>query len=631
MQADRKKGVSALATVLTALSVFGILTASVGQLAMERLRGTSRSNLQLRAKYATSYGLERVLSYLDTHIQYDNNGNVLQITPVDVTDFQNQHTNVTLTHDTETRYSARLHANLIGPGVLIAPDGTQVAPGQIYIEMVGQVGETAGRVNTRHSGAMGHIGIQEYPYAVLADGPITMVNSTVDTYASRLTMNHGPLPPEYTYLNPVVAPQFAGVGRLASNARIRAFNFSSNTQINGTLAYGAGADPVAALNITGGSNPTTATPLAQPIFLTKYKPPVSPASVNTVHTVTGPGSQLIWTPGTHYRNLTVSNGAEVVLRATTPGTNTFYVSESLLLNNNARLRVEPFGTPGTDEHRDCRIKLYIGDQLQVVNSEINPSAAAPNLPDRTFSYSLNIFGVGRGGPLGHSTFTFNNSRVYALLAGSRLNIEASNQSHVYGAIKARKVTFTDSRMHYDASVNHTQVRSTLWGLVSWTLQGVSDYAGADLFIDLGAGDAAAAVAGAGAITDAAVGSPDAASPAGAATGDAVGDAAAVPHAAATGDAAADAATPTDAAANADAAATDAAATDAAATDAAATDAAATDAATTDAAATDAVGDAATDAAATGDAAYDAAATDAVATGDAVYDAVGCPGPNTHCP
>ncbi len=649
MKSHFQRGVSALATVLTALSVFAILTASVGQLAIERLRGTSRSNIQVRAKYATTYGIERVCQFLETHVSYDNPNNSLNIAPIDYNNFQTNHTLVPLSQDPESRYTARLFSNLNGTASITAPDGVVIAPGQIYIQMLGQVGEQIAKVSSRHSGTMAHIGIQEFPYAVLSDGPITISNSTINAYASALTSVPGPLNATYA-ANSNPPGIFSGIARLASNSRLNSIVLN-NSNVDGTLHFGSGGDPAAALNITG-SSPAAGTALAQPIFLTKYKPPVSPSAATAVATVSGAGNSLVINAGTYYSSVNVSNGATLTLHATQPGTNNFYFSESLLLTD-ATLRLD-LASPA----ENCRIKVYIGDRLVARNSLINPYErdATTNLATQGWSYSLQLFGVGRGGPLGHSEIELDNSTCCALIAGSKTNVKVTGGSHFYGAVKAKSFELTNSNLYYDAAVTLANVRRTLWGLVSWTLQGVSDYQGESLFIELGGGAAAAAAIGPAALGPATAASLGAAGDAvTAAAGGAAGDAAAINAAAATADAAAAPAAAT--ATAADAAAATATAADAATTTATAADAAAattadaaaaaatavTDAVATSAATTTADAAAATtaDAAAVGDAAATAAAGDAVGdavsgsttVGNAGYDAFyyTCPGPNTHCP
>ncbi len=535
-----RRGVSALATVLTALSVFAILTASVGQLALERLRGTSRSNIQLRAKYATVYGLERILAYLDGNITYDDANNEMVLTPIDVADFEANHTNVSLQTDTETRYSARLYDNLQGTSSYTAPDGTVVAPGQVYIQMVGQVGENVARVNTRHSGVMGHIGIQEHNHAAMCNSNISLNNTKVDMYASSFMNNNtGPLSYDQTknFENPSGTKFFPDKAPVATNGRVQAVRLLNNSVVNGSVYIGAGGTPASAIvpfpPPAGAITNTTGT-LANTVFLTKYKPPVSPYDVpdgnvtlaaDTTYDAMDQGPNP--PPSQAHDAVTVDSGQTLTLRARFRGSNSFYFKDALVLKSGSRLNLQlyddgpwtPWGS-GIDIHPSlqiagysttpghaqmCRIKVYIGRLFRAeegVKINSNVGAVGTDFQSYTWPFSLNLFGVGEGGPQSKTTFEFLGTDIldpakrveaYALISGSKSDI-VMEETEFYGAIKANSLSATNSNIHFDAAVTKPNVRRSTWGRVSWTLQGVSDYAGESLLIDLTGVVGAAAVA-----------------------------------------------------------------------------------------------------------------------------------------
>jgi len=533
-----RRGVSALATVLTALSVFAILTASVGQLALERLRGTSRSNIQLRAKYATVYGLERILAYLDGNITYDDANNEMVLTPIDVADFEANHTNVSLLTDTETRYSARLYDNLQGTSSYTAPDGTVVAPGQVYIQMVGQVGENVARVNTRHSGVMGHIGIQEHNHAAMCNSNISLNNTTVDMYASSF-MNNNTGPLNYTqtvdFENPIGTKFFPNKAPVATNGRVQAVRLQNNSVVNGTVFIGAGGTPASAVVQDGTSSITNATAtLANTVFLTKYKPPVSPYDVpdgnitlaaDTTYDAMDQGPNP--PPAQAYDAVTVNSGQTLTLRARFRGSNSFYFKDALVLRSNSRLNLQLYddgpwdpwdssgivipnlptdlritgSSPTVGHAQMCRIKVYIGrlflaEEGAKINS--NDGVVGTDFQSYTWPFSLNLFGVGEGGPQSKTTFQFTGTnalpvQAHALVSGSKSDIVMTH-TDFHGAIKANSLAATNSKIHFDAAVTKPNVRRSTWGRISWTLQGVSDYAGESLLIDLTGVVGAAAVA-----------------------------------------------------------------------------------------------------------------------------------------
>src|ERR1017187_1084883 len=70
----------ALFTVLVSLVIFALFTAAIGELAIERMRGSSRSILQQRATYAAEAGFVEATEYLEGQMQYGSpDGNHVQI------------------------------------------------------------------------------------------------------------------------------------------------------------------------------------------------------------------------------------------------------------------------------------------------------------------------------------------------------------------------------------------------------------------------------------------------------------------------------------------------------------------------------------------------------------------------
>jgi hypothetical protein len=517
---NRKRGMSALFTVLVFLTIFAIFTSAVGNLAIQRMRSSSRAVLQQRATYACEAGFVLATEYLEKQINYANSANSLTFGPLNTAAFNAAHTKMPLTSDPEVKVTVRIISNLMGPANITGPDGVNIDPGQVYITTLGQVGDGLAPASSRHLGGLATLGTQNYPYAIQCEGPIAVNNTRISTFTSFDTTDpNTPLPMfwEYhtirarlvmTWRGPRVritrttkpnALAGGGVGdgsnvfdttaagesifpeqaRLASNARVNAINVT-NSRIDGNLNYGPGGTAssvsVAPAGFNWSAKPTPPAPAAlpAPLYISKYKPPVDPTTVSAVHN----GGSLTLTSGRYYRDITMTGGT-LTLNCNQPGTNDFYVSRNMILNGvNVRL---------TGVNKDTRAKFYVGSRLTLNSCAVNRECGSfyPQVTEcNSWPFNLSFLGCGGGGnasgPGGQTIVNVtNNSDVWALFAGSSMNVTMSN-SQYGGAMKCAAVNMTGCTMFYDVGVNGNipgvyDVSQTLWGRVAWTMTGVTDY------------------------------------------------------------------------------------------------------------------------------------------------------------
>lgn len=528
-----KRGMSAIFTVLVAITMFAIFTAAVGNLAIQRMRGSSRGILQQRANYACEAGFVMATEWLEQQIRYSDTANTLTFNPVDPTNFNLTHTNVSLTSDPEVRVTVRITANLFGANNITGPDAVNIEPGQVYISTLGVVGGSVAPATSRHLGGLASLGTQNFPYAIQCEGPIVLDNSNVSTFSSfdsRVGHAGTPIPmfwqyhklgvrrrfgipvgPKLTTYNNALASGGAGAGggplmpsnfvnsaRIVSNSRVNAITLN-NSLVDGPLYFGPGGNPATAVSVSipqiwvaQAPQPSTA-----PLYLTKYKPPVDPSTVTRDHL----GGNLAVSPGTYYRDVKM-NGGTLTLNCG-PGTNTFYFARDVELNN------VDVVIPNPD--LSTRAKVYVGSKLLMDRCWVNRECGSWNpLKTECHSWSFNLLflGCGAGGiassPSGQTIVNITNSDAWCLLAGSSMNVTLNNSSFG-GAIKCNALNMTDSNMWYDVGVNANtngiDLSRTLWGRVSWTMSGVTDY-GDSLYNlaqsgGLGAAGCAAAAAGMG--------------------------------------------------------------------------------------------------------------------------------------
>jgi hypothetical protein len=517
---NRKRGMSALFTVLVFLAVFAIFTSAVGNLAIQRMRSSSRAVLQQRATYACEAGFVLATEFLEKQITYANAANQLTFGPLNTAAFNAAHTKMPLTSDPDVKVTVRIISNLMGPANITGPDGVNIDPGQVYITTLGQVGDGLAPASSRHLGGLATLGTQNYPYAIQCEGPITLNNTRISTFTSfDVTDPNTPLPMfwEYhtirarlvfTWRGPRVritrttkpnALAGGGVGdgtnvfdttiagesifpekaRLASNARVNAINVT-NSRIDGTLSYGPGGSAssvsITPSTLNWSAKPTAPapTPLPAPLYISKYKPPVDPTSVSAIHS----GGSLTLGPGRYYRDITM-NGGTLTLNCSQGGTNDFYVSRNMVLNN---VNVVLSGLV----NKDTRAKFYVGSKLTLNKCAVNRECGSfyPQVTEcKSWPFNLSFLGCGGGGnassPSGQTMVNITNSSdVWALFAGSSMNVTVAN-SQIGGAMKCAAVNMTSSTMFYDVGVNGNaagyDVSQTLWGRVAWTMTGVTDY------------------------------------------------------------------------------------------------------------------------------------------------------------
>lgn len=531
----RRRGISPLFIVLCALSIFAIFTAAVSQMAIERVRGTSRTLLQQRANYACEAGFIWATEWLEQQITYDNANNAMSfntITPATVAAFNNAHTNVSLTYDTDTNVTVRITANMANndptAAAIPGPDGVLVQPGQVYIQTLATVGGDLAPASSRHLGGFANLGTQNFPYAIQSEGPIVLGGTRVSTYSSYdITKPSRILEYFWTYhwvkenktsgihtgwslknsAIPVNANHsvFPAAARIISNSRVKAI-VMTNSHVDGPVFFGPGGVLSAAVQEIPANSSSTeldAPPVhpaesANPLYITKYKPPTDPNLVTGSST----GGINSITAGTYYKDFTL-NGGTLDLVTTTGGTNEFYFTHSLNLNG-VRLTID-----GGHPSINTRCKIYVGNKLNMTNCAINRSDGTWNGSDWTsdsgsappyystnyladgWSFNLEFMGVGSGSTATNAAgrtvvnITGGNSAISALFSGSSMDFNM-NGGTLGGAIKCGSVNITNANVFYDVAVNldgqaipgyqtPPNVRDSLWGHVSWTLQGVTDY------------------------------------------------------------------------------------------------------------------------------------------------------------
>ena len=511
---------SALFTVLCALAVFAIFTAAVASMVIERVRGTKRGVLQKRANYACEAGFVLATEWLEQQINYNNAANSLTFAPmIDATNFNNLHTNITLANDKLTLLTVRITSNMLPPAAgpasaITGPNGVLIQPGQVYVQTVATVGGDLAPASSRHLGGFASLGTQNFPYAIMCEGPINLTNTNLLTYTSydlgkpnqalcefweyhTLEADWFPVPKLKLKHNgncvhngggmPGGGSLFPGQARVLSNGRVKAVTLN-NSKVDGQLFCGAGVAPAAAITTSPAQSwvpPPAAS--AFPIFITKYKPPMEP---NSAWGNCGGGTV---NPGVYYKTCNVSGGT-LTFNCSQPGANEFYFSESMILNG-VNVRV-------ASANVNSRAKIYVGKQLTMNNCNVNmlrqkegngagPGTGKSPLWKKAQNWDFNIefLGVGGGGvatnPTGQTKVNITGGSVLALFAGAAMDFNMSG-GEFHGAIKCNSVNMTGVNMWYDVGVNANAITNSLWGRVSWTMTGVTDYGDA-LYLEALAG------------------------------------------------------------------------------------------------------------------------------------------------
>jgi hypothetical protein len=563
-------------TVIVFLSIFAMFTAAAGELAIERLHGTNRAYLQQRANYGCQVGFLMATEWLEAQINYNPSLNTMTLGTIDPNPYNATHSQIPLAADPETLVTSRIYSNLNNTVPAVGPDEVMIEPGQLYIQTVATVGAMCVPATSAHMGGFATAGTQDFPDGILANSKIVLSNSTIQTYLSATDKVQGPIAAFYSLqqdaANAPVAmaagypnSTLAQAARVCTNGRTPgSVSLLNGSTIYGNVTIGAGGSPGSAVTYTGGSsiNPasgSTVVPAGAPLFLAKYKPPVPLDDPSVISTPVVGGSISV-TAGTFYKDLTVNSGTLTLVPTQNQGSNDFLFG-NLTLNNSRLVLTNPnpggcnptfpgAGPPPSGLNPSlAHYKVYIGNNLNVTGSIVNDAyayyigsddvgdvpggplgaAAPPFCPVDTsvdghlagkygamWSYSLNFFGVGSGGPLGNCNMNISSSRVFALLGGAVTNVTITGcggnmpgipaiknhstgvitPAHLgcspygfYGGIKANTVTLTDSNLFYDDAVQIGTPNLTppsvaaggdspataLWGRVSWSMQGVTDY------------------------------------------------------------------------------------------------------------------------------------------------------------
>lgn len=495
------RGVSAVAIVLLLTSSLMLLMAGVSELATQRYRAVTGDTFDTKARYAAYAGAQFALLNLTLNPDYTITGATYGMPGEAGTAFT-----ITVTNN----YSSA--TPVAGPG------GISIPAGMCYIQSEGTTLQ-GGRAFALATATLAYRGDAYFNHAALAQGQVSLDNSFVDAYWSYVEYPAG----TWTYYQYGDGSPQAGQpggpaenGNLGSNSTRNAIVLSNGSEVWGVPVVG----PLSTLGDAFVNDGTCTTKPPQVGTSTKrvarYRPPMNPALATTAITVPS-GATVTLPPDAAYTDVHVMPGGTLVLQSGVyMFTGNFTVEGDVTMTYAA----EPVNTdPAT---------LYLGGNVNVsATGQVNPNG----IPQ-----SVRLAAMGSGTPNSRVVLNADGAQMWCLMGGRGLDVNLSNNTHVYGGIVANTVNMTNnSWIHYDRNL----YGNGQGGLATWSMLGMVEDEKED--IDFGSGGAAAGPAG-GAAVAAAGGPAAAAGPGPAAAGPAAGGGDAVgPGDAGGGDAAGDAA------------------------------------------------------------------------------------------
>lgn len=329
-------------------------------------------------------------------------------------------------------YIVDVTRNDLGVSSSVAPDGTQVPPGTIYLHATGYASQGMTRVvtalATRSDGRL-------FRYAVFgSNGVSTSGGTVVDAWDSAL----GPYGPS------TLVPDGADVGTNATSAG--ALSFGGGTRIEGDLYVGPGADPTVAIaGADAASGTVNVNPSRVPLAL--LSPPSSEApSSGSVKVANGQTRTLA--PGT-YGDLTVSGGVLTLTGGTYAFTAGRSASGSILVKGGGVIKVAPGAGP-------VRV-FFSGSWDSQGGAIINPSGLASNL---VFVAAPSVTSV---------TLVGNTDATYGFYAPTA-DLKITGGSDIAGGLVGASVRISSSTgIHFDAGLLDLV---DLRGVSEWGLSGI---------------------------------------------------------------------------------------------------------------------------------------------------------------
>lgn len=354
-------------------------------------------------------------------------------------------TRATLDENGRLYFSVRVLDNRSGSTAVKSPEGTDVAPGEAYIRALGEVQIESGR--GAHSidsskAVLAVPGSSTFAVGLMVDSGLKVLDgSVVDGYHTGLAAKspdykvrqYSP----YTRWNSHLPNGHVVLCSTADQLQVR------DSTINGESRHLKGASAPK----LEGSYRVRLTENNNRLHLPQHFPPYSP-SLCTEDIVVKSGERRLLAPGA-YRSLKVLPGGAVYLDLKVGEFNQYFFKESVELDG-ADVALARYSLKE-------RVQIYIGRSLVAKKSWIN----SEGLPAQ-----VAIFFVGDGGRSTRSTMSLSNfSQVWAVVSGARTDVEISDASHLFGALRCSTASISQrSAVHYDVALRDLP----LVGLTQWS-------------------------------------------------------------------------------------------------------------------------------------------------------------------
>ncbi len=349
-----------------------MLVLSIHFWSVQSLRRTSDRATMARCEHAARSGLQVGLSRLKTNDAWS----------APISD--------AMPDLSQVRYDVLFLNNTAGPAT-VAPDGTPVPAGAVYMLSVGRAGNlrfTAGALAIRGQST------SLFDYGLFSDGDISMSGaSAIRSWGPSL---------------PSPLPFQTGTNGFSGGV----VNMSGDSRIDGLLMVGPGGGPGSVSN-SGSSSYGSLGVLAVPKTFTSF---AAPATTGPLQVVSLSGSdQQDLAPG-NYRRLSLSGDSQAMLTS-----GQYYFAQGITMSGSSRLVIQNPSGP---------VLILADNGLdQSGSSQINPGGLPSNLQV-----------VLLGGGLSLSTDSGLRAGVYT--PGS--NASTSGDSRIIGALVARRMSMSGS-------------------------------------------------------------------------------------------------------------------------------------------------------------------------------------------
>lgn len=438
----RKRQANSIFIVIVVASLLMLVAGMATNNLTHNRRQTLKSTQQEQCRYAANAGLQRGLLELATGTT------VVQFTDPP----QNPAPTIddALAGDRRLRYKIEFIANGT-PGMLAAPDGSEIPPGAVFIYSKGYLEGTDLTATASGFSALALRAKPQFDYAALTDSRIDVTNDAwVDSWDSALGAYPGPNP-----FNPADSNTYTKSASLASNLGTSAISIQGTTAVDGDLLVGPDAlNPAASVNLGGAvtlsGQPDNLSGVRRiPLWETTLDVSAATSSVTVA-----PGRAQTLAPGP-YRQLSagLTGGARTTLTMQ-PGE--YYFDRDVDLAN-LDLQIT---APGTDP-----VIIYINGDLNIHGGSKLNEQPAGSLPSR-----LQIYFTGR-----NTSMDVQEGSVAQMVAAGASTTMNLDSSQLYGAVMGHDLTLrgTGSKLHYDKSLKGAQLQ----GNGRWALTGIREQNG----------------------------------------------------------------------------------------------------------------------------------------------------------